>query len=752
MSVPRLHPLAALVAASLVLLATPVAADAGGSVRVIAVPLKAATTATGRVNATSATRRTTLRAIRIRGGFSLAGVHWRGSRGARLELRARTAHGRYGPWQAVALADAPNANERHRNPPWMSEPAWFGRMAWLQIRVRGRVRDLKAVVVKPGADPTLRLAPRANPAQPTILPRSAWGADESLRKGRPVLAPRIRAIVVHHTATPNGYDAGQVPSVIRSLYLYQVQGNGLSDLGYNYLLDAQGRIWEGRYGGVDRNVVGAHTAGFNTGTVGVALIGNFTSAAPPARELRSLESLLAWRLDLAHVDPTSRVTLTSEGNDRYVKGRAVQFPAIFPHRDAGPADCPGDGVVAKLAAIRAAAAAIGSMKVFDPTVTPPTIAAGAFRPIRFRARLSHASAWRLVIFTTGGATVASYQGSGATVDATWDGSVIGGGGLPRTDLLRWRIDAGAARPAAGGFDGSVGSGGVANGPTVTASVDSVVAAPTALINGTAGRLTWRQLKAGAANVTVTTVAGDQVAVLRPTAPIAAGPQQLVWNGRRTPTQALLPSGHYRFVIRTQPTGSTSVETATANVDVRRQVFGFTASPAISPNGDGFMDVATFTFVRNEPGDAQLRLFRGATLVRNIALLYDQAPGGFQYRWTAHGVADGTYAVQLLVPGAGGPMGFATPVRIDTHGPTFRVSSVRKINARRDVIVTVRLNEPGVVQVRRGAKVLLTRTLRAGKRKIRLNRKLLGNARNVQLVGRDALGNVSAKPGRVRIPR
>ena len=131
----------------------------------------------------------------------------------------------------------------------MSEPAWFGRMAWLQIRVRGRVRDLKAIVVKPGADPTLRVAARANPGQPTILPRSAWGADEKLRKGRPVLAPRIRAIVIHHTATPNGYAADQVPSVIRALYLYQVRGNGLSDLGYNYLLDAQGRIYEGRYGG-----------------------------------------------------------------------------------------------------------------------------------------------------------------------------------------------------------------------------------------------------------------------------------------------------------------------------------------------------------------------------------------------------------------------------------------------------------------------------------------------------------------------
>jgi hypothetical protein len=277
----------------LVLLAMPVVAGAAGSVRVIAVPLKAASVAAGRVNATSAARRTTLKAIRVKGGFSLAGVHWRGTRRARIELRARTAHGAYGPWQVVSQADAPNPNERHRNPPWMSEPAWFGRMAWLQVRVRGRVRDLRAIVVKPGADPTLRVAPRANPGQPTILPRSAWGADERLRQGRPVLAPRIRAVVIHHTATPNGYTADQVPSVIRALYLYQVRGNGLSDLGYNYLLDAQGRIYEGRYGGIDRNVVGAHTAGFNTGTVGVALIGNFTSATPPARELKALESLLA---------------------------------------------------------------------------------------------------------------------------------------------------------------------------------------------------------------------------------------------------------------------------------------------------------------------------------------------------------------------------------------------------------------------------------------------------------------------------
>ncbi len=72
------------------------------------------------------------------------------------------------------------------------------------------------------------------------------------------------------------------------------------------------------------------------------------------------------------------------------------------------------------------------------------------------------------------------------VDATWDGSVLGGGGLPRADLLRWRIEAGAARPAAGAFDGSVGSGGTADGPTATASVDAAVAAPMALVDGRAG--------------------------------------------------------------------------------------------------------------------------------------------------------------------------------------------------------------------------------------------------------------------------
>ena len=159
-----------------------------------------------------------------------------------------------------------------------------------------------------------------------------------------------------------------------------------------------------------------------------------------------------------------------------------------------------------------------------------------------------------------------------------------------------------------------------------------------------------------------------------------------------------------------------------------------------------------SFNRDEPGDAQIRLFRGTTLVKNIALLYDQASGPFLYRWTGRGVPDGTYAVQLLVPGAGGPLAFALPIRIDTHAPTIRRVSVRKINRLRDVMATLRMSEAATVQVRRGSKVLMTRAVRGGIVKLRLSRKLIGTARSLTIVGRDGLGNVMPKAFKFNLPR
>ena len=81
-------------------------------------------------------------------------------------------------------------------------------------------------------------------------------------------------VFVHHTDTPNGYAPGDVPAIIRSIYTYHVRSNGWNDIGYNFLVDAYGRVYEGRAGGIDRPVIGAHTEGFNTGSVGIAVIGN----------------------------------------------------------------------------------------------------------------------------------------------------------------------------------------------------------------------------------------------------------------------------------------------------------------------------------------------------------------------------------------------------------------------------------------------------------------------------------------------
>ena len=95
-----------------------------------------------------------------------------------------------------------------------------------------------------------------------------------MRRAAPRYADAVHMVFVHHTDTPNGYAPGDVPAIIRSIYTYHVRSNGWNDIGYNFLVDAYGRVFEGRAGGIDRPVIGAQTQGFNTGSVGIAVIGN----------------------------------------------------------------------------------------------------------------------------------------------------------------------------------------------------------------------------------------------------------------------------------------------------------------------------------------------------------------------------------------------------------------------------------------------------------------------------------------------
>ncbi|MEU6895694.1 peptidoglycan recognition protein [Streptomyces sp. NPDC046557] len=177
--------------------------------------------------------------------------------------------------------------------------------------------------------------------RPRIVTRKGWGADESLRESGFVYTNTVKAAFVHHTASGNNYACEDAPSVLRSLYRYHVLSEGWRDIGYNFAVDKCGTVYEGRAGGVAKPVLGAHTMGFNTNSMGVAVIGTFTSTAPPAAAVRAVAGLTAWKLGLFGVDPRAKTTLTSGGGNRYEKGTKVRMNVISGHRDGFATECPG---------------------------------------------------------------------------------------------------------------------------------------------------------------------------------------------------------------------------------------------------------------------------------------------------------------------------------------------------------------------------------------------------------------------------
>ncbi|MHB6907687.1 peptidoglycan recognition protein family protein [Streptomyces sp. DB-54] len=193
-------------------------------------------------------------------------------------------------------------------------------------------------------------------ARPRIVTRAGWGADESLREARFVYTHAVRAAFVHHSATGNNYTCAEAPSVIRGLYRYHVESSHWRDIGYNFLIDKCGTVYEGRAGGVAKPVLGAHTLGFNNDSTGIALLGSFGRTAPPRPAVEALGRLTAWKLGLQGADPRGRTAMTSTGGNLYRKGRVVRQHVISGHRDGFKTECPGTLLYADLPAIRQVAA------------------------------------------------------------------------------------------------------------------------------------------------------------------------------------------------------------------------------------------------------------------------------------------------------------------------------------------------------------------------------------------------------------
>ncbi|MFB8248755.1 peptidoglycan recognition protein [Streptomyces sp. NPDC055952] len=203
-------------------------------------------------------------------------------------------------------------------------------------------------------------APRAKPyigPRPAIVTRRGWGADEGLRESGFKYTAKVKAAFVHHTASGNGYSCSQVPSLIRSIYRYHVRSMGWRDIGYNFVVDKCGKIYEGRAGGVAEPVLGAHTLGFNSNSMGIAVLGTYGSKKPSKSAVKAVARLSAWKLGLHGMNPKKKTTLTSAGSNLYGKGKKVRLNVISGHRDGFKTECPGGKLYAKLGSARSKAAA-----------------------------------------------------------------------------------------------------------------------------------------------------------------------------------------------------------------------------------------------------------------------------------------------------------------------------------------------------------------------------------------------------------
>ncbi len=289
--------------------------------------------------------------------FVLAGVDWQGPAEARIDLRARRRDGRWTPWVRASVLGHDSDRGETVAHALVGEPVWTGPADAVQLRCPAGAEGVSVHLVAPagpgvpaaGPASALPLAlPRlpAGPGQPPIIARQAWAAGLP-----PHAAPSygdVRMAFVHHSVNANGYTPGEVPAMLRSIYAYHTYTRGWNDIGYNFAVDAYGRIWEARAGGIDRPVIGAQAGGYNAESFGVVLLGDFAAVLPTDAAQVALAHLIAWKLALHGQPVTGRVTVEVDPPDafytRFRPGQRVSLPRVAGHRDGCSTDCPGEAM------------------------------------------------------------------------------------------------------------------------------------------------------------------------------------------------------------------------------------------------------------------------------------------------------------------------------------------------------------------------------------------------------------------------
>ncbi len=265
-------------------------------------------------------------------------VTWEGS-GAQLEVRFSENGGSWSDW--TLLYRDPHNPDKRITQPLFTEAGY----QYFQLRYRDiTVSELTCHFFSPGGTPPHVAHPPVHPdwrdgecPSPPVVERSDWCPAGNCPKIANPSLTGVSHLIVHHSAGTN--IANDWAAIVRAIWDLHVNGNGWSDIGYNYLIDPEGVIYTGR----GNDVLGAHFCARNSNTMGVCMIGNFQQAGPKEAALSSLVQLLTWKSHDRNLDPLGSALHASSG---------LNLMNISGHRDGCATACPGDQLYPLLTDLR----------------------------------------------------------------------------------------------------------------------------------------------------------------------------------------------------------------------------------------------------------------------------------------------------------------------------------------------------------------------------------------------------------------
>ena len=321
--------------------------------------------------------------------FNLAGITW--ADGAEspddpaIAIRTRLDGGDWTRWLPVSAhtEDGPDPGTDEARADGTTNPVWAGEADWIQYRSSERLPGVEIHFVNTAGTATAgerlrtglrsavnsavasvagtlsaKLAGAAEP-KPAIVPRGDWGADKCPPRTSASYG-QVRAAYVHHTVNPNDYTRAEAPQIVLAMCRYHRNTNGWNDIGYNFVVDRFGTIYEGRAGGTEAAVIGAQAEGFNSYSTGIANIGTFSDVPQSQAALDAMARLIRWKLPL-HGYPTSGTAVmvsAGGGTNRYPAGRSVRVKRVIGHRDTNATECPGGALYAQLDDLRSMVAGV----------------------------------------------------------------------------------------------------------------------------------------------------------------------------------------------------------------------------------------------------------------------------------------------------------------------------------------------------------------------------------------------------------